>query len=83
MKARAVRGLSIGFRAIKDNVTDGIRHLRQVRLFEGSVCTLPMNPEAQITSVKEQPKTDTEVLEAFRNAARDIRSFHSRLIDGD
>jgi len=52
MKARIVKGLSIGFETIKDSVTDGVRHLKELRLFEGSVVTFPMNELATVTSVK-------------------------------
>ena len=57
MRAGALDGLSIGFRAVKgrrDRVT-GVRNLEQVDLWEISVVTFPMHPEARIASVKSQP----------------------------
>ena len=83
MKAGAVKGLSIGFKSVKDIAEGSVRHLKELRLFEGSVVTLPMNPEAVITGVKQQTTPDLETLEAFRNAARDIHDFHRRIIDGN
>jgi HK97 family phage prohead protease len=52
MKARIVKGLSIGFDTVKDSVDAGVRHLKEIRLWEGSVVTFPMNELAQIHSVK-------------------------------
>ena len=52
IKAGIVKGLSIGFKTIKDSIEDGVRHLKEVRLFEGSIVTFPMNQMALITSVK-------------------------------
>ena len=83
MRAGAVRGLSIGYRTIKEQYTDAVRRLKELRLFEGSIVTLPMNEEAVVTSVKRQDlAANTEALDAFRNAARDIRDFHRQVIDG-
>lgn len=48
-------GLSIGFRAIKeepDKKNPVIRRLREIQLFEYSVVTFPMNPEASVTTTK-------------------------------
>ena len=77
-----VKGLSIGYTVMKHTMeASGVRRLKEVRLFEGSLVTLAANPLAQITGVKQLP--DTEALEAFRNAARDIKDFHRRVIDGN
>lgn len=45
-------GLSIGFDAVKDSMQNGIRILSEIRLYEGSIVTFPMNELAVITSVK-------------------------------
>jgi HK97 family phage prohead protease len=52
IKAKIVKGLSIGFETIKDSIENGIRHLKEIRLWEGSVVTFPMNEMAMITSIK-------------------------------
>jgi HK97 family phage prohead protease len=52
IKAGIVSGLSIGFQAVKDSVEKGVRHLKEIRLYEGSIVTFPMNEAAQISSVK-------------------------------
>lgn len=52
LKAKVIKGLSIGYDAIKAQVVDGVRHLKEIRLWEGSVVTFGMNPLAVVTSVK-------------------------------
>jgi HK97 family phage prohead protease len=84
MRAGAVKGLSIGYRVVKEQLTHSVRRLKEIRLYEGSLCVVPMNPEAQVTSVKQQQTgPDIETLDAFRNAARDLKDFYRRTIDGD
>jgi len=57
MRAGALDGLSIGFRALKgrrDRAT-GIRRLEKVDLWEISVVTFPLLSEARIAAVKARP----------------------------
>jgi hypothetical protein len=60
IKAKIVKGLSIGFDTVKDAVDGTVRHLKEIRLWEGSIVTFPMNEQALITSVKarRQAKAD-------------------------
>jgi HK97 family phage prohead protease len=51
-KARIVKGLSIGFETVKDAIEAGVRHLKEIKLYEGSIVTFPMNEMAVITSIK-------------------------------
>ena len=57
IKARIVKGLSIGYESVKDNVEKGVRHLKEIRLWEGSVVTFGANLQALITSVKSRRET--------------------------
>ncbi len=54
MKAGALDGLSIGFRAEqgKRSKRTGVRQLRKVDLWEISIVTFPMMPEARVSRVK-------------------------------
>ncbi len=52
LKQGIVRGLSIGYRTVQEKVLDGVRHLRELKLFEVSLVTLPMCEAALVTSVK-------------------------------
>lgn len=56
LKARAVRGLSIGFTVKKSrrDADTGARELLAVDLWEVSLVTLPANDSAQVTVVKTQ-----------------------------
>ncbi len=58
MKDGVVSGLSIGFRSIKDEVVNGVRHLKEVRLYEVSVVPFPLNEAATITKVKEMSQIE-------------------------
>lgn len=55
-------GLSIGFEAVKKTIDAGIRHLREVKLYEGSLTMFPMLPEAQLTGVKQGSDTKSDFL---------------------
>lgn len=53
MQAGALGGLSIGYDVVEDNWTkEGVRELHQIRLYEYSPVTWPMNPKAGYTNVK-------------------------------
>jgi len=45
-------GLSIGFDTIKEQWVGGVRHLKEIRLWEVSVVTFPANEEARIVESK-------------------------------
>lgn len=52
LKQGAIKGLSIGYKTIKDVIEDGIRRIKELKLMEGSIVTFPANPQATIQSVK-------------------------------
>ncbi|HEX7072578.1 MAG TPA: HK97 family phage prohead protease [Hyphomicrobiaceae bacterium] len=57
MRAGAIDGLSIGFRTVKgtrDSRT-GVRRLEKIDLWEISIVTFPMLPEARVSTVKSNP----------------------------
>jgi HK97 family phage prohead protease len=60
LKARVIKGMSIGFDTIKDSVENGVRQLKEVRLWEGSIVTFPMNEAAMVTSIKSVGGTETK-----------------------
>ena len=57
MRNKAIDGLSIGFRTIQStkDARTGVRHIRKADLWEISVVTFPMNPEARVERVKGYP----------------------------
>jgi uncharacterized protein len=62
MKAGAIDGLSIGFKARKGrrDAASGLRRLIDVDLWEISIVTFPMLPEARIATVKQDAKRPSE-----------------------
>lgn len=65
MKARAIRGLSIGYREVEADQEQGIRVLRKLDLWEISPVSFPANRRARIESVK------SERMEEFARRLRD------------
>jgi len=57
MRAGALDGLSIGFKAVKArrDAATGVRRLEKVDLWEISIVTFPMLPGARVESVKVRP----------------------------
>jgi HK97 family phage prohead protease len=53
MRARALRGLSIGYNAVRSVMKGSVRQLTEVKLFEISLTPFPMNELALVTSVKD------------------------------
>lgn len=52
LKQGAIKGLSIGYQVIKDTVKEGVRYLKELKLFEYSLVTIPANMEAAVVGVK-------------------------------
>lgn len=61
MKARALDGLSIGFKAIvsRRERPGGVRRISKVDLWEISIVTFPMMPDARVSNVKSRPAAVT------------------------
>ena len=70
----AVKGLSIGYRTIKDSFDEaGRRLLKELELWEVSVVSLPMNPLAQVTHAKSQLSATGEYVPTSREFERTLR----------
>ena len=52
LKAGAIKGLSIGYDVLRETWEKGIRQLHELKLYEFSIVTFPMNTEAGVSSVK-------------------------------
>ena len=70
MRAGAIDGLSIGFRAVEGRADpkSGVRKLSRIDLWEISVVTFPMLPEARVSAVKNE--ADLRLAIAIRRAAQ-------------
>src|SRR5437667_12845201 len=75
LKARAVRGLSIGYSGLKSRyASDGVRELLEVRLAEMSLTPVPANPLAAVTAVKSaEPDIREQQVKAFRAVLAECR----------
>jgi len=67
LKAGIIKGLSIGYDTIKEAVEGKVRRLKELRLWEGSIVTFPMNEAAMVTAIKAMKENkedfDTELAE--------------------
>ena len=89
--------LSIGYHTVRDVITNGVRHLQELKLYEVSIVTFPMNELATVSSVKsedlmaDQVRLFRERLRATEKAWRDDAraepgewiSYRIFLIDSD
>jgi Escherichia/Staphylococcus phage prohead protease len=79
MRAGALDGLSIGFRTVKGRTdpATGVRRLHAIDLWEISVVTFPMLPEARVSAVKRRHSVagtgSARLLRSIRRATRLMR----------
>ncbi len=75
MRAGALDGLSIGFRAVEGRTDpkSGVRRLTRIDLWEISVVTFPMRPDARVSAVKTARATDFRLAAAIRRATQSMR----------
>jgi HK97 family phage prohead protease len=81
IKAGVIGGLSIGYDTITEDFQNGIRYLKELRLWEGSIVTFPMNEAAMITSVKQvdADDDDEEELVALQAIMTSLQRLESAL----
>jgi len=76
LQMEAVKGLSIGYRTIRDDFDEkGRRLLKEIELWEVSVVSLPMNPLAQVVHAKSRLSATGEYVPTpreFEHALRDV-----------
>lgn len=70
MLAKSVRGMSIGYDVLKDEIKEGIRYLKEIRLWEISLVTFGMNQMAGVDYAKsaDQVSNIREYEELLREA---------------
>jgi HK97 family phage prohead protease len=62
MKAKALRGLSIGYDCLRSTMKGATRLLDELKLYEISVTPFPMNELATVTAVKDTSGDDAAVM---------------------
>jgi HK97 family phage prohead protease len=73
LKAKVLRGLSIGYDVVRSDMKGSARRLLELKLYEVSLVTLPMNELAQVSAVKsDQPLSLSSIIE-LQGAIRNCR----------
>lgn len=72
MKKKAIKGLSFGFKTIKDLWDDTTRRLKEIKLFEVSPVTFQAHPDALVMNVKNRDIARETPPEGFK----DISEFY-------
>lgn len=68
-------GMSIGFRAMGEpEIKNGIRHLREVKLYEVTLTLMPMNEKASVVEVKSSLSTIEDHLAAWNEIQAELKS---------
>jgi uncharacterized protein len=90
LKAGIIKGLSIGYETVKSAFVDDVRELTELKLWELSVVTFPMNEAAMVSGIKAMSDDDRskhfKAIDTHRKAAdrhlRQIREHVKALFDG-
>lgn len=82
VKADALDGLSIGYRTIKDSVSNGVRMIEKAQLFEVSLVTFPMNEMARIDAVKAAEMSRRDLERVLTQDAKISRAVARQLMAG-
>lgn len=79
LKMRGIKSNSIGYRpTVKNTRRDGVRELKEIRLIEISVVNLPMQPLANVESVKRDCSDfDPALLDAFEHLVKSADNLSS------
>ena len=79
IKRRGLKGMSIGYKVLEREQRGDTRYLKSIRLFEVSVVNQPMNPLAEIETVKSFSPWESDPYEAFlRGLAEELENLNQR-----
>jgi hypothetical protein len=73
LRMGAIKGMSIGYRTIKEIWENSARKLKEIKLHEGSLCTFPMNQLATVTRVKAEDVQS--ILDAFIGMPIELKPY--------
>jgi HK97 family phage prohead protease len=79
LKAGVIKGLSIGYETLQSSMEGDVRVLKELRLWELSVVTFPMNESAVVGSVKSLSVSDDEVQHHLRAIRRHQKAIHGHV----
>jgi HK97 family phage prohead protease len=85
LKAGIIKGMSIGFETLQSTMDGDVRQLTELKLWELSIVTFPMNQDATISSVKSLSLSDDEVQHHLKAIARHQKGMrmHLKCLLGD
>ncbi len=86
LKDGVVKGLSIGYEVVKQGFVGGVRHLKELKIYEVSTVTFPMNESATVTDVKQGRRNsaaDAATLGEVGDLLDQARDKVSSLVDDD
>lgn len=83
MTRRVLRGLSIGYDVVKSVMEGPVRRLKELRLWEGSLVTFPMNEAAVVTNAKELAQAIQELKAGRRLSAETMSALQDAISDGE
>ncbi len=76
MKDGIINEMSIGYDAITDTIVKGVRHLKEVRLYDVSPVTFAANPAAAILDVKAMARAlDKNDIQPVREAVKALQAL--------
>jgi len=79
LRQKAIKGLSIGFTTIKDKISENIRYLKEIKLWEVSLVTFQANPKALVEAVKAavsaKPDPSPEYFKQIQEAAQILNAL--------
>lgn len=90
LKNQVIKGLSIGYDTVKSAFVDDVRELQELKLWECSIVTFPMNESAMVTGIKamsddargEHLKAINTHRKAIDRHQRGIREHLKAMFDG-
>jgi hypothetical protein len=71
--------MSFGFETLQSSMDGDVRQLKELKLWEISVVTFPMNESATIQSVKSLALSDDEVQHHLRGIRRHQKAIHGHV----
>jgi uncharacterized protein len=73
MRAKAIRGMSIGYDTVRSVMRDGVRQLTELKLYEVSLTPWPANELALVTSIKDASDPVAQFRRMMLLCTREIR----------
>jgi len=79
LKKGVLKGLSIGYDTVRDEIKNSARHLKELKLYEVSIVTFPMNELATVQGVKDMSREeiDFRIEEMLKSMTSETKKFQA------